>query len=175
MKKAKAVLFSAAAVLLLAVIGVSAGYRYLLGNMERDRFVSPEMLSAADTSGIVRETMPETTQNGILDEDGNIKEFRLPEEALAVLRGNSVGSQSEDTSAKTEEAPPAPETESETIPEAIAPVETESLPETEAETKPQETKAPAKPALPSAAWAFIRRFLSIPSSRSTRRWDPAVH
>ena len=50
MKKAKAVLFSAAAVLLLAVIGVSAGYRYLLGNMERDRFVSPEMLSAADTS-----------------------------------------------------------------------------------------------------------------------------
>lgn len=146
MKKAKAVLFSAAAVLLLAVIGVSAGYRYLLGNMERDRFVSPEMLSAADTSGIVRETMPETTQNGILDEDGNIKEFRLPEEALAVLRGNSVGSQSEDTSAETEEAPPAPETESETIPEAIAPLETESLPETEAETKPQETKALSKPA-----------------------------
>ncbi len=141
-KRIKTILLIPAVILLLIVFGVFAGYRHLMSDMERDRFVPPEELGIADTSNIIRETMPETTENGILDEEGNMSSFQLPEEALAVLRGESEGTgiTVSDTTAETEEELVSIETEPET--ETISAPETETIPETEKET---ETKTETKP------------------------------
>ena len=125
-------------IVLLLVGGVVGCYQYLLGKMERDSFVSAEELSVVDTGNIVRETMPETTENGILDEDGNKTDLKLPEEALAVLRGESGGTGVDISDIETE-------TEAETETETETATETEPEPETETETKP-ETKIETKPA-----------------------------
>ena len=71
------------ALLILVIAGSVIGvYRYLTGEMERDSFVPAEELSTVDTGNIVRETMPETTEIGLLDEEGNATSLELPEEAL---------------------------------------------------------------------------------------------
>ena len=118
MKKGKII---ALVVALLIPATLVACYQYLFGKMDRDTFVVPESLSVVDTGNIVRTPTieQETVSEGILDEDGNLTDLKLPEEALAIL-----------------EAATAEASEKETVPE------TESETETETETKAPETKAP---------------------------------
>ena len=118
---------------IIALAGtLAAGYIYLMGKMERDSFVSPEELSVVDTGSIIRESLPETTENGILNENGDFQPFQLPEEALAILRREDVGTGTD-----------IPETEPETVEEIVV-IETETEPETEPETKAPETKKETK-------------------------------
>ena len=118
MKKGKII---ALVVALLIPATLVACYQYLFGRMDRDTFVVPESLSVVDTGNIVRTPTieQETVSEGILDEDGNLTDLKLPEEALAIL-----------------EAATAEASEKETV------TETESETETETETKAPETKAP---------------------------------
>ena len=118
MKKGKII---ALVVALLIPATLVACYQYLFGKMDRDTFVVPESLSVVDTGNIVRTPTieRETVSEGILDEDGNLTDLKLPEEALAIL-----------------EAATAEASEKETV------TETESETETETETKAPETKAP---------------------------------
>ena len=120
MKKGRII---ALVVALLIPTAMVAGYQYLFGRMDRDKFVVPESLSVVDTGNIVRVPTieQETVSEGILDEDGNLTDLKLPEEAIAIL-----------------EAATADTTETETVPETEVVQETETAPETE--TKAPETK-----------------------------------
>lgn len=122
MKKGRII---ALVVALLIPTAMVAGYQYLFGRMDRDKFVVPESLSVVDTGNIVRVPTieQETVSEGILDEDGNLTDLKLPEEAIAIL-----------------EAATADTTETETVPETEVVQETETAPETE--TKAPETKTP---------------------------------
>ncbi|MBR4959808.1 MAG: LCP family protein [Clostridia bacterium] len=105
------------------------GYAYLMSGLERDSFVSAEDLSVVDTGSIIREPMPETAENGVLNENGDFQSIQLPEEALAVLRRESTG-----TGVDISDAEPVETTEE------IVWIEPETEPETEKETKPPETR-----------------------------------
>ncbi len=134
-------------IILLGMGGILGSYRYLTGEMERDSFVPAEALSTVDTGNIVRETMPETTEIGLLDEQGNATDLKLPEEALAVLRGESTGTgidvSDTEPAENTGTAAPETETTAETEPETeTTPEETEPAETQPAETKPKETKPP---------------------------------
>ena len=124
MKKGRII---ALVVALLIPATLVACYQYLFGKMDRDRFTAPESLSVVDTGNIVRVPTieQETVSEGILDEDGNLTDLKLPYEALAIL---------EEATADTTERKTETETETKT--------ETESETETETETKAPETKAP---------------------------------
>ena len=124
MKKGRII---ALVVALLIPATLVACYQYLFGKMDRDRFTAPESLSVVDTGNIVRVPTieQETVSEGILDEDGNLTDLKLPDEALAIL---------EEATADTTERKTETEMETKT--------ETESETETETETKAPETKAP---------------------------------
>ncbi len=131
MKKGKII---ALVVALLIPATLVACYQYLFGKMDRDAFVVPESLSVVDTGNIVRTPTieQETVSEGILDEDGNLTDLKLPEEALAILEAATADASEKETVTETE-----PETETET--ETTAP-ETKA-PETKPpETRPVETK-----------------------------------
>ena len=124
MKKGRII---ALVLVLLIPATLVACYQYLLGKMDRDVFVAPESLAVVDTGNIVRVPTieQETVSEGILDEDGNLTDLKLPDEALEILKA-----------AETETI------ETEKIPETETESETETkTPETKApETKPAETK-----------------------------------
>ena len=124
MKKGRII---ALVVALLIPATLVACYQYLFGKMDRDRFTAPESLSVVDTGNIVRVPTieQETVSECILDEDGNLTDLKLPDEALAILE--EATADTTEREAKTES-----ETESETETRA---------PETKApETRPPETK-----------------------------------
>ena len=116
MKKGRII---ALVVALLIPATLVACYQYLFGKMDRDRFTAPESLSVVDTGNIVRVPTieQETVSEGILDEDGNLTDLKLPDEALEIL---------EEATADTTERE----------------AETESEMESETETRAPETKAP---------------------------------
>lgn len=124
MKKGRII---ALVLVLLIPATLVACYQYLFGKMDRDVFVAPESLAVVDTGNIVRVPTieQETVSEGILDENGNLTDLKLPDEALEILKA-----------AETETI------ETEKIPETETESETETkTPETKApETKPAETK-----------------------------------
>lgn len=125
-------------VALLIPAALIASYQYLFGKMDRDSFTVPESLSVVDTGNIVRVPTieQETVSEGILDENGNLTDLKLPTEALAILEAATSDTTPRETVPETET-----ETESETETETKAP---ETKPP---ETKPIETKPPeTKPA-----------------------------
>lgn len=139
MKKLKK---SIAAAVILLVIALTLGftYTYLFGAMTRDRELDTADLSVVDTTNIVREKeKTPVISEGILDEDGNLSEFCLPDEALAILNRTT---EKETSPPDTETVPPETET---SLPETT--VETTAAesaiditpPETSAETNPPDT------------------------------------
>ncbi len=135
MKKGKII---ALVVALLIPVTLVACYQYLFGKMERDTFTAPESLSVVDTGNIVRVPTieQETASEGILDEDGNLTDLKLPDEALAILKAATAETTEQETESET-----TAETESETEPETETKVpETKPVETKPVETKPVETK-----------------------------------
>ena len=135
--------------MILLVIALTLGftYTYLFGAMTRDRELDTADLSVVDTTNIVREKeKTPVISEGILDEDGNLSEFCLPDEALAILNRTTEKETSppETNPPETETSPPEtspPETnppETETSPPETSPPET-NLPETAVETTAAKT------------------------------------
>lgn len=116
-------------------------YQYLFGKLDKDPFVAPESLSVVDTGNIVRRPTieQEIVSEGILDENGNMTDLQLPEEALAILEKASGIWEETETSADSESIPRETETELESDTETET--ETETSPETK-ETVPVETRPP---------------------------------
>ena len=111
MKKGRII---ALVVALLIPATLVACYQYRFGKMDRDRFTAPESLSVVDTGNIVRVPTieQETVSEGILDEDGNLTDLKLPDEALAIL---------EEATADTTEREAETESEMESETETRAP------------------------------------------------------
>ena len=127
MKKGRII---ALVVALLIPAALVACYQYLFGKMDRDRFTAPESLSVVDTGNIVRVPTieQETVSEGILDEDGNLTDLKLPDEALAILEEATADTTEREAETESETETRAPETKApETRPPETKPVETRPI------------------------------------------------